>query len=91
MIRYSGQYPGFFWSMDADDAIPVLFQAKQHETDDKLFQRWLNGYQWEMSFDEFKQKLRPLTNKDAKTILKEVAADYDRAFGKGMVKAELDY
>ena len=77
--------------MDADDAIPVLFQAKQRETDDKLFMRWISGYHWEMGFEEFKQKLRPMTQMDAKAILKEVAADYDRAFGKGYVKAELDY
>ena len=90
-MRFSGQYPVFFWYMDADDAIPIMLQAKQRETEEKLFQRWLSGYQWEMGFEEFKQKLRPIRNKSAKTILREVAEDYDRAFGKGLVKAELDY
>lgn len=90
-MRYAGTYPLFFWHMDADDSVPVMLQAKQRETEEKIFQRWINGYQWEMGFEEFKRTLRPFTSGDAKEILKNVEQDYDRAFKQGFEKVELTY
>lgn len=90
-MRYAGTYPLFFWHMDADDSVPVMLQAKQRETEEKIFQRWINGYQWEMGYEEFKRQLQPFTSGDAKEILKNVEQDYDRAFKHGFEKVELEY
>lgn len=50
----------------------MLLAARNKETDNKLYLRWAIGYQSEMSFSEFKERISPAVIKSTKTILKDV-------------------
>lgn len=74
--------------MDADDGLSLLLFAFEQEWDSLLYSRWINGPQYSMSFDEFKNALDPPPPKkeaeiidDAKKILmvfsKEVIGNGD--------------
>ena len=58
--------------MPADDGLVLLRFAKDKEEEDLLFQRWLVAGQFEMSFEEFKQKLCPPQQKDDAVVLADV-------------------
>jgi len=44
--------------------------AFEKESEDKLFQRWIGFAQYEVSFEEFKQKLQPVKVDEEKTLEK---------------------
>ena len=50
----------------------MLLAARNRETENKLFLRWAVGYQSEMSFSEFKERVSPVVIKSTKMILKDV-------------------
>lgn len=57
--------------MDAEDGIDLLLHAMEAEETERMFQRWINGYQ-HMSFDSFRTELTPKPEKPAEEILEEV-------------------
>lgn len=54
--------------MPADEGVAFLLFAMDKEEEAMLFQRWLVSAQFEMSFDEFKEKLKPKIVDDRKTL-----------------------
>lgn len=54
--------------MPVEDGISLLVYAFEKEDEDKLFDRWVNAAQYEVSFDEFKRKLQPVTIDEKKTL-----------------------
>lgn len=57
--------------MDAEDGIELMLHAMEEEETEKLFKRWINGYQ-NMSFDQFRAELTPKPDKPAEEILEDV-------------------
>lgn len=54
--------------MPAEDGISLLTFAMEKEEEDKLFSRWVGLAQYEVSFDEFKQQLKPVKVDEKKTF-----------------------
>lgn len=54
--------------MPVEDGISLLVYAFEKEDEDKLFDRWVNAAQYEVSFDEFKRNLQPVTIDEKKTL-----------------------
>lgn len=75
-MRYAGQYPAFFWQYPADDAVEILIDAALRENDEKVFLRWVVGYQMEMSLAEFKHQLAE-SSKSTDEILRGVYKDIE--------------
>ena len=46
--------------LPADDGVQLLVFAFSKEQDERLFQRWIGAAQYQMSFDEFKESLKPI-------------------------------
>lgn len=46
--------------LPADDGVQLLVFAFSKEQDERLFQRWIGQAQYQMSFDEFKESLKPI-------------------------------
>ena len=67
--------------MPADEAADLLNFAFGQEEEDRLFDRWIQFAQNTMSFDEFKQQLKPPklpsedTLKDVANIIDSVAKE----------------
>ena len=57
--------------MPLNEGISLLAYAFEKEEDDKLYARWVGFAQYEVSFEEFKQKLMPV-RVDEKETLKEI-------------------
>lgn len=57
--------------MPADEGIELVLFAKKQEDDVLLYQRWLTGAQYEMSFDAFKETLKPKAIKDDDEVIKD--------------------
>ena len=49
----------------------LLLYAMEAEENDRLFQRWINGYQ-HMGFDAFRAELTPKPDKPTEEILEDV-------------------
>lgn len=56
--------------MPVDDGISLLSYALGKEEDDMLYSRWVGLAQYEVSFEEFKQKLAPVRIDEKKTLEK---------------------
>lgn len=54
--------------MPIDDGISLLAFGLEKEDDDKLFARWVGFAQYEVSFDDFKRKLKPVRVDEEKTL-----------------------
>lgn len=54
--------------MPIDDGISLLAFGFEKEDDDKLFARWVGFAQYEVSFDDFKRKLKPARVDEEKTL-----------------------
>lgn len=67
--------------MPADEGLSFILFAFEQETDSLLYQRWLIGGQFSMSFDEFKEKLVPAPQKSEQAIIDDVQSILD-AFDK---------
>ena len=57
--------------MDAEDGIALLLHAMEAEETERIFQRWINGYQ-HMSFDAFRAELTPKPDKPTEEIMEDV-------------------
>ena len=57
--------------MEAEDGVALLVHAVEAEETERLFQRWINGYQ-HMSFDQFRAELTPKPDKTTEEIMEEV-------------------
>ena len=58
--------------MPAEDGIALLDYALEPETDRLLFDRWVQGAQYTVSFDEFKASLYRPPERPADEILEDV-------------------
>lgn len=56
--------------MPVADGMSLLVFGFDKETEDKLYQRWVGLAQYEVSFEEFKQKLLPVKVDEEKTLEK---------------------
>lgn len=54
--------------MPVDDGISLLAFAFDKEDEDKLFSRWVGYAQYEMSFEEFKRRLKPVKVNETETL-----------------------
>lgn len=62
----------FVFSLPIGEALSLIQFACEKQEEELLFSRWVNGPQFQMSFDEFKQKLKPPQFKKDEEILDEV-------------------
>ena len=62
----------FIEGMDPEEAMAFIRFLKEKELEEKLFQRWCAGPQFEMSFDEFKNRLTPVPIMPDEVILDDV-------------------
>ena len=51
-----------------EDGISLLVFAFDKEDEDKLFDRWVNAAQYEVSFEEFKRQLQPVKVDEKQTL-----------------------
>lgn len=60
--------------MYLEEAIDYIIFLYEEDNDEKLFLRWVNGYQDTMTFDQFKEELnaRVFEPKSEKEILDDV-------------------
>ena len=58
--------------MEPEEALSFISFVFDKREDEMLFQRWVNGLQFEMSFDEFKLQLKPKPIKSESEILADV-------------------
>ena len=58
--------------MSLEEGLSLISFAFEQEEDSLLFQRWVNGAQYQMSFDEFKAQLIPKPQKSEKEIFDDV-------------------
>lgn len=54
--RYGGNAKSIF-NMPFFDGMELYREAESAEFEQKLFMRWINGYQFSMRFDDFKELL----------------------------------
>ena len=65
--------------MELNEAAGFLDYLRRQRNEEKIFLRWIAGPQYEMSLDEFKQKLTPLRIRSDEEILDEVYAVFEKA------------
>ena len=65
--------------MDLEEAIGFIQYRIRKRVDDLIFIRWIAGPQYEMSLEEFKEKLRPKKTRSDEEILDEVYAAFEKA------------
>jgi len=70
MTRY-GDYK-FIQEFDIEEALSLLEYALQKREEELLFQRWIHDFQCQMSFNEFKERLKPRPIKKEEEILADV-------------------
>lgn len=58
--------------MDPEEALAFILFLRDKDIEDKLFQRWCAGPQFEISFEEFKTKLKPVPIVPDEIILEDV-------------------
>lgn len=58
--------------MSADDGVSFLLFAFEREEEALIYQRWIVGGQFSMSFDDFKARLIPPAPKTEKAIMQDV-------------------
>lgn len=58
--------------MPAADGLALLEYAMEQETDRLLFDRWIQGAQYSVSFDEFKASLHRPPDRPTEDILEDV-------------------
>lgn len=64
-----------------DDAYDLIQALTEQNYEDKLFFRWVVGYQDQMSFDEFKAELKPVKIQSEEEILANVYDIIERTNG----------
>lgn len=63
--------------MPLNDGVALIDFGFEKDEEDKLFQRWIVGSQYEMSFEEFKRKLAQPVFKPTQEVLDDVAKILD--------------
>lgn len=67
------------------DAYELIAFALEQACEENLMNRWINGYQQDMSFDEFKEKVGFVKESDKQEVKKEsvdnILADVLSKFG----------
>ena len=58
--------------MEPEEALAFIHFLKEEDIEEKLFQRWCAGPQFEISFEEFKNKLKPVPIVPDEEILDDV-------------------
>lgn len=58
--------------MDPEEALAFILFLREEDFENKLFQRWCAGPQFETSFEEFKNKLKPVPMVPDEVILDDV-------------------
>lgn len=58
--------------MEIEEAMGYIEFLVKEKEDEMLFQRWIAGAQYQMSFENFKNKLMPVAVIGEKKILKDV-------------------
>lgn len=60
--------------LPAQDGIDLILYAFEQENEDKIFERWVGLAQYDMSYDEFKEKLKVAGNtaKPTDDVLEDV-------------------
>ena len=86
MMDIAGGSPAMFFDMPAEDAAIILIKAKERRVNDRLFLRWAIGYQQQVSFDEFKESVRPRMEKPAAAIIDDVYSIIDDFGRRGLRK-----
>lgn len=74
--------------MSADEGISLLTYAFEKEADDKIFARWIGFAQYEVSFEEFKRQLQPVTVNEKKTLEQIDELMADTQWGKVPIRSE---
>lgn len=67
----------FISDMEMEEAVSFMEYAVDQDTQGKLFLRWISGPQFEIGFDEFKERLSPKPERPEKEILAEVRGILD--------------
>lgn len=66
------RYGGNILGLPADEGISLLEFAFEQEQNDKLYLRWVQSLQYSMSFDDFKNQLKPATFKRDEEVFADV-------------------
>jgi len=59
-------------NLEIEEAFSLIEYAFEQQEEELLFQRWIHEIQLHMSFEEFKQKLKPKKIKKDEEILEDV-------------------
>lgn len=51
-----------------DEAYDLIVEAEEQKRTDKLYARWISGYDKSMSWAEFKRKAAPNTNRNSEPM-----------------------
>lgn len=62
----------FIFEMEPEEALSFVSYVMERREDELLFQRWINGLQYEISFEEFRLRLKPKKVKPDVEILADV-------------------
>lgn len=62
----------YIMTLDFIEFFNLLEFAQKQKEDELIFQRWIAGPQFQISFDTFKEQLKPKPLKDNQEILSEV-------------------
>jgi hypothetical protein len=62
----------YILSLELDEALSQIEYAFAQAEEELLFQRWIHDIHLQMSFDEFKAKLKPQPIRKEEEILEEV-------------------
>lgn len=65
--------------MELMEAVGFIQYMHSQRVEEKIFQRWIAGPQYEMSLDEFKSKLTPARARSDEEILEELYEQYEKA------------
>lgn len=64
----------YILSLEPAEANELIVTAYTKRQEELLFSRWIAGYQYEISFDEFKRALEPVELKDEEEIIANAEA-----------------
>lgn len=62
----------YIFTLEIEEALSLIEYALAQTEEELLFQRWVCGPQFQMSFDKFKTMLKPQETKSGNEILSEV-------------------
>ena len=75
--------------LDFEEALGLIDYAFEKQFDELLYQRWIARYQEFISFDEFKNSLKPIKVKTAEEIMKEQAEIISLFNERGLIRGSI--